>query len=125
MDFRYLVFEAAYSHEFGSYADFRRYINTQPGFHVDTRTDLFTLGLTSEVLFHNKNNIEIQHGIRFFLGGTFGPDPFAKYHYVSNDLTPKPFNIIFPKVSYFLNIRHFFAVMEAGSAVFIRAGYKF
>ena len=125
MDFRYLGFEAAYSHEFGGYADYRQYINTLPQFHVDPRLDLFTFGLTSEVVFHNQNNVNIEHGIRFFLGGTFGPDPFTKYNYASNDLTPKPFNIIFPKMSYFINAGHFFGVGEFGSAVFIRAGYKF
>lgn len=125
MDFRYLGFEAAYSHEFGSYANFREYIQTQPGFHADPRTDLFTLGLTSEVIFHNQGNVNIQNGIRFFLGGTFGPDPFRKYNYVSNDLTPKPFDIIFPKVSYYLKVHQFFATIEAGQQFFLRAGVSF
>src|SRR6202012_1285125 len=44
MDFRYLGVEMAYSHEFGSYANFRKTVSTLPGYHVDARTDLLTLG---------------------------------------------------------------------------------
>ena len=125
MDFRYIGFEMAYSHEFGAYSDFRNYINSQPGFNVDTRTDLVTLGLTTEVIFHNQNNVNIEHGIRGFLGGTFGPNPLANTNYLSSDLTPQFFRTIFPKVSYFINVKNFFGVAEIGSAIFVRAGYKF
>ncbi|WP_426667844.1 hypothetical protein ACPPVU_17600 [Mucilaginibacter sp. McL0603] len=125
MDFRYIGFEMAYSHEFGAYSDFRNYVNSQPGFNVDTRTDLVTLGLTTEVIFHNQNNVNIEHGIRGFLGGTFGPNPLANTDYISSDLTPQFFRTIFPKVSYFINVKNFFGVAEIGSAIFIRAGYKF
>src|SRR5665213_949715 len=31
-EYRYLGFEAAYSHEFGAYSDFRQYLNDQPGY---------------------------------------------------------------------------------------------
>lgn len=126
MDFRYLGIEMAYSHEFGSFADFRRFINMQPGYQADTRTDLFTVGLTSEIIFHNQHNVNIEHGLRFFLGGTFGPNPVGdNKDYASSTLTPAPFRDLFPKVSYFINAGHFFGVAEIGSAVFVRAGYKF
>jgi hypothetical protein len=126
MDFRYLGVEMAYSHEFGSFANFRRYINTQPGYEADTRTDLVTLGLTTEIIFHNRNNVNIEHGIRGFLGGTFGPNPVGNNtDYVSSDLTPQFFRNIFPKVSYFINVKNFFGVAEIGSAIFVRAGVKF
>jgi len=125
MDFRYLGFEMAYSHEFGAYSDFRNYIYTQPGYRADTRTDLVTLGLTTEIIFHNQNNVQIEHGIRGFLGGTFGPNPLSNTNYISQDLTPTFFRTIFPKVSYFINVKNFFGVAEIGSAIFVRAGYKF
>ncbi len=126
MDFRYLGVEMAYSHEFGSFADFRKFINTQPGYEADTRTDLFTLGLSSEIIFHNQNNNNIEHGIRLFLGTTFGPNPVGiNSGYASSGLTPPAFRDVFPKVSYFINSKHFFGVGEFGSAIFLRAGYKF
>ncbi|MDB5134794.1 MAG: hypothetical protein JWP37_1397 [Mucilaginibacter sp.] len=125
MDFRYLGIEMAYSHEFGSYANFRQYINTQPGYQADTRTDLYTVGLTTEIIFHNRNNVNIEHGIRGFLGGTFGQNPVGADNYLSSDLTPRFFRTIFPKVSYFINVKNFFGVAEFGSTIFIRVGYKF
>ncbi len=126
MDFRYLGIEMAYSHEFGSFAAFRHFLNSQPGYQADTRTELFTVGLTSEILFHNQNNINIEHGIRFFLGGTFGPNPVGdNIAFSSSSLTPQFFHDIFPKVSYFINAKHFFGVGEFGSGIFLRAGYKF
>ncbi|MBS1529636.1 MAG: hypothetical protein JSU01_04985 [Bacteroidetes bacterium] len=125
MDFRYIGFEASYSREFGAYADFRKFLSQQPQFRADTRTELYTLGLTSEILFHNENDVNIQHGLRVFLGVTFGPNPYTGTNYISQDLTPKPFSQIFPRVSYFLKVHDFFAVIEAGSEFSLRAGVKF
>jgi hypothetical protein len=125
MDFRYIGFEAAWSREYGAYSEFRQFLNEHPQFNVDANTELYTVGLTSEVIFHNKNNVDIQHGIRLFLGGSFGPDPYARTNYFSQALTPHPFDKIFPSVSYYLKVHHFFATLEAGSQFFLRAGVKF
>ncbi len=119
-DFRFIGVEMAYSHEFGSYSDFRQRLNILPGFNVDSRTNLFTIGLTSEVYFHNSNNTDFQHGIRVFLGKTLGYDKLnTAFYYDQND------NTIFPKVSYFIKIKNIFGSIEAGQGVFIRVGYKF
>lgn len=119
-DFRFIGVEMAYSHEFGSYADFRQHLNTIPGFNVDPRTNLFTIGLTSEVYFHNRNNTDFQHGIRVFLGKTLGYDKLnTTFYYDQNE------NTIFPKVSYFIKIKNIIGSIEAGQGVFIRVGYKF
>ena len=56
VDFRIIGFEMAYSHEFGAYARFRQFLATQPGYFVDPRTDLFSIGVSSEIIFHNVNN---------------------------------------------------------------------
>src|SRR5471030_228461 len=71
-DFRFIGMEMAYSHEFGDYANFRQAVLSQPNYYVDPRTELFSIGLTSEVLFHNVNNPGFQHGIRVYLGTTLG-----------------------------------------------------
>jgi hypothetical protein len=127
-NFRFIGVEMAYSHEFGTYADFRRYLNTQPGYFVDPRTNLLTLGLTSEVIFHNVNDKGFQNGIRIFFGGTFGDNnlynnPEVKQNYFS-DITGGGLNI-FPKVSYFIKVKNYFGTVEAGSAFFLRFGLKF
>jgi hypothetical protein len=124
-DFRFIGVEMAYSHEFGSFANFRQYLNTQPGYFVDPRTDLFTIGLTSEIYFHNVNNSGIQHGIRGFLGTTVGHNELNNTFYTNPNTTNRMFRNIFPKVSYFITFKNYFGTIEAGENFFIRFGYKF
>lgn len=125
MDFRYLGVEAAYSDEFGDYADFRKSVSNIPAYHVDPRTQLVTIGLTSEVIFHNQNNINVQNGIRFFIGRTFGSDAFNQEYLQHNDIEPRAFNTYFPKLSYYLKVKNFIATVEAGKQILIRAGVSF
>jgi len=125
MDFRYLGIEAAYSHEFGDYADFRRNISNLPGYHVDARTELMTVGLTSEVIFHNIRNPHISNGIRVFIGGTFGDNAFSRKYFSHKYLQPAFLATVFPKISYFLKFNQCFATIEAGQQVFLRFGYGF
>ena len=125
-DFRIIGFEAAYSHEFGDYADYRNYLNGQPDFHVDPRTDLFTLGLTTEVVFHKSNDDSFQQGIRGFLGKTFGyNNADVNYNGSDNTFRDNFFHGMFPKASYFITFKDYFGIAEVGNGVFIRFGYKF
>jgi hypothetical protein len=125
VDFRFIGFEMAYSHEYGSYANFRQYLNTKPGYFVDPRTDLYTVGLTSEVYFHNINDVGFQHGIRLFLGSTLGYNELTTTYYNSHNSVEGSIVGIFPKVSYFIKVKNFFGTVEAGEDFFIRFGYKF
>jgi len=127
-DFRFIGVEAAYSHEFGTFADFRRYLNSLPGNFVDTRTDLLTLGLTSEIIFHNVNDKTVQNGIRIFWGGTFG-DNVA---FVDPKANEGPFSFtthnglnFFAKASYFITFKNYISSVEIGNGFFLRFGYKF
>jgi hypothetical protein len=129
-DFRYLGFEAAYSHEFGDYLNFRRSVQSVQGYYVDPRADLVTVGLTSEVLFHPINNSDIQHGIRLFLGYTFGFDDLAttKYYSYYNEAqngNVKVLSTLFPKASYFVKFKKYFCTAEIGENIFLRVGMKF
>lgn len=123
-DIRYIGVEAAYSHEFGDYARFRKSITGLEGFDVDPRTDLVTLGLTSEIYFHSQNNSNLQHGIRGFIGGTFG-----RYDYdyqtaiIASD--SKFSHELFPKASYFIKYKQYFGSFEIGNGVFARLGLQF
>ncbi|MBS1502863.1 MAG: hypothetical protein JST32_12425 [Bacteroidetes bacterium] len=124
MDTRFIGFEAAYSHEFGSYSDFRKTVSNLPGYHADTRTDLFSAGLTSEFLFHNIGDVHFQNGLRFFVGETFGNDTFNEKYLTRDDVAPH-FGPVYFKVSYFLKIHQLFATIEAGEQVMLRAGVQF
>lgn len=124
-DFRIIGVEAAYSHEFGDYAAYRQMVYGKPDFSVNPRVNLFTIGLTTEVIFHNQNNTEFQHGIRGFLGTTFGHNPINDDLYSDDTATARMFRNIFPKASYFIKYKDYFGTIEAGSAIFVRFGYKF
>lgn len=121
VDFRFIGFEAAYSHEFGSYAAFRRAAVNSPDYDVDPRTNLFTIGLTTEVIFHNVGDNGFENGIRGFLGTTVG------YSDLSNNYNrnASALNSVFPKVSYFIKYKKYFGTIEAGSNILVRFGFVF
>jgi hypothetical protein len=125
VDFRFIGMEAAFSHEFGDYLSYRQMLQQIGGFYVDPRADLFTIGLTTEVIFHNRNNTDFQHGIRGFLGTTLGHNNLNDTYYADNTVTTRMLHNIFPKASYYIKYKQFFGTIEAGSCVFLRAGYRF
>jgi hypothetical protein len=124
-DFRFIGMEMAYSHEFGDYNTFRRNLSNNAGFYVDPRTNLFTIGLTTEVIFHNQDDKDFQHGIRGFLGTTLGYNPLNDTYYKDQTTTNRMFRALFPKASYFIKYKDYFGTIEAGSGVLVRFGYKF
>jgi hypothetical protein len=124
-DFRFIGIEMAYSHEFGSYADFRQSIKSSSDYYDDPRTNLFTIGLTSEVLFHNVDNTDFENGIRVFLGTTIGYDDLSNDYYTSNTYIDKLTHYVFPKATYFFKIKQIFGSVEAGSQIMVRFGYAF
>jgi hypothetical protein len=122
IDFRIIGFEAVYSHEFGDYVSFRKAVTNQPGFFTDNRTDLFTLGGTSELIFHT-NHVQNKFGFRLFVGGTFGQDNIYKN---------QSGNYVYPTVkqgvasfAYFMQIKHFIGILEGGNYFRLRLGYQF
>lgn len=124
-DIRYLGVEAAYSHEFGAYANFRKSIANDPNFNVDPRTDLVTLGVTTEVIFHNIGNNNFQNGIRGFLGGTFGNYDYDYAGVLHDESSSHFFGRLFPKASYFIKYKQYFGTVEVGNGFFARFGLQF
>jgi len=123
-DIRFLGMEAAYSHEFGDYASYRKMTFGQPNIYVDPRTDLFTIGLTTEVIFHNQDNT-LTHGIRGFLGTTLGHNDLNDTYYNNDTPQERMFRNIFPEASYFIKYKQYFATAEIGSQIFLRLGVAF
>jgi hypothetical protein len=124
-DFRFIGVEMAYSHEFGAYANYRQFLNTQPGYYVDPRTNLFTIGLTTEVIFHNVNNINFENGFRGFLGTTVGYNQLDDTFYRNTTTTGNMFRNFFPKVTYFIKFKNYFGSIDGGTDFFIRFGRIF
>jgi len=125
VDIRFIGVEMAYSHEFGSFADFRQAVKPLPNYFVDARTDLFTIGLTTEVIFHNVNDNGVQHGIRGFLGTTVGHNDLDNTYYTNQSWSDRFVHNIFPKASYFITFKKYFGTIEIGENIFIRFGLKF
>ncbi|TKC64033.1 hypothetical protein FBD94_06750 [Pedobacter hiemivivus] len=74
-NFRVINWENSISREMGSYADFRKekygagnYTNS----YISNKIDVWTTGLSSEIIFHGSRNKNIQHSFRVFIGGTPG-----------------------------------------------------
>jgi hypothetical protein len=130
-EYRYLGIEAAYSHEFGAYASFRQYLNNQPGYYVDPRTNLFTIGLTTEILVRSENK-KIQQSFRLFFGADAGYNKLDKTYYnnkkVPTNTFPQLFNLgfmdVYPKASYYIKFKNYFATIET-DGLFLRLGYRF
>lgn len=133
-DYRYLGVEVAYSHEYGAYANFRQYLNTQPqqGYYVDPTTNLFTLGLTTEILIHSRSN-KFRQGFRLFVGTTLDYNNLSdKYYYNKNLSQPDlPHGLqngqhkFFPKATYFIKFKNYFGTIEGVDGFFVRLGYQF
>lgn len=126
-DFRFIGVEAAYSHEFGAYPDYRKFLNDQhnPDYYIDTRTNLFTIGLSSEVIFHKDNDKTFQQGIRGFIGGTTGHNPLNDTYYNEDSNRDQFFHNVTLRASYFITFKNFIGIGEVGDGISVRFGYKF
>ena len=124
-DFRYIGFEAAYSHEFGDFTTFKRTLKPESNYYIDPRVNLFTVGLTSEVIFYLANNMNLHHGIRLFVGTTLGHNQLNSTINKDDEAQDRVFREVFPKFSYFINYKHIFGIVDVGSGFMGRLGYRF
>jgi hypothetical protein len=124
-DFRLIGFEAAYSHEFGDYATFRKQIGDVGYYHADTRTDVFSMGATSEIIFRGSRNYLF--GFRGFAGGTFGNDRIYGRYYEGEEykIDRLPSSPAFVTFAYFMQLKRLFMVAEISSYAQLRFGYRF
>ncbi|MFI5138718.1 MAG: hypothetical protein ACHQIM_12900 [Sphingobacteriales bacterium] len=117
VDIRIIGIEAAYSHEFGDYASYRKEVVNQPYFYINTQTNLFTLGGSSEVTWYPASNPSWHYGLRLFIGATNGSNP-------------NPYNTITRNgayaLAYFMQVKNYFMVGEITDAGgHFTLGYRF
>lgn len=69
-EFRMLGWENALSFENGSYADFRKAVKAVKNADTiaSTLTTIYTTGISSEIIFHARRNLNNQFGFRLFYG---------------------------------------------------------
>jgi len=125
VDIRFIGIEAAYSHEFGDYAQYRRDVTGQTDIYTNTRTQLFTLGGTSEVVIHLRNN-GMRFGFRLFIGNSFGDNSYKNLNNtVGNQYYYYPSNTAV-SLAYFMQVKQFVFVAETnGSGFQLRTGFAF
>jgi len=111
VDIRFFGFEMAFSHEFGDYANYRKLVTDSPYFYTNRRTELLTLGGTSEVVWHS-HDPAIQFGFRVFLGKSLGGNSYTN----NGNLTPF-YNGYFntSSLAYFMQIHRYFFVGEVNA----------
>ncbi|QKJ32554.1 hypothetical protein HQ865_23250 [Mucilaginibacter mali] len=129
VNFRYFGIEANYSKEFGDFAAYRRAVQGLPDYHVSTRTEMFTLGATSEVIWHARNAVENQYALRLFLGKSLGS--YSELKSTNSSDFKLPEFPVYLTVSYFMQIKQLWGAAEltrtdiAVPGLRIRFGYKF
>ncbi len=116
-DERFIGVEISYSKEFGDFLGYRRTIKNQPDFKSDDQSNLFTMGLTNEIITHNSNHSSLQYGARIFYGHTFNPTDLNNYNLFG------VINSIY--ISYFAKFGNFCGVIDIGPSSQFTLGYKF
>jgi hypothetical protein len=123
--------EAAYSNEFGPYANFRKDVQKNSDYYTDAGTSLFTSGLTSEVIWHNKKERSTHYGYRLFVGSVFGSHQFTNNYVGTNPYTPySPYqneNKLCISQAYFMQVDKINFVIESPNfmSLNLRLGYRF
>jgi hypothetical protein len=109
VNFRYLGFEAAYSKEFGDFAAFRRDVYNLPNYHSTLKTELLTVGGTSEILWRGNATPDNQFAFRLFIGANIGDYSYLKS---SSDDGIYKLNQTYVAGSFFFKIKHIYGVAE-------------
>ena len=123
-DIRYLGVEAVYSSEYGSYADYRKQVKGANNYYAITGTQLVTVGLTSEILWHTRWSNNTQYALRMFVGTKLGNH---KYTDDIEDFDVKRLKTLYVNLGYFMQYKRFMGSLNLNffSSGSLRLGYKF
>ncbi|TZF82711.1 hypothetical protein FW774_14540 [Pedobacter sp. BS3] len=125
-DFRVIGLELAYNKEFGDYYHYRKSVIGIPDAYSITRSDLFSAGLSSEVIWHTKNSIHTQFGFKLTIGKTFGN---LKYKGVGSHNNND--DIIWGNgrgssaFAFFFQLKQFHFIFDQSTASRFSVGYRF
>jgi hypothetical protein len=118
VDIRVIGIEAAYSNEFGDYADYRKLVAGVPTFYTSTRTDLLTIGGSTEVTWYGRDP-SWQYGFRLFVGKT-------NIDYPKNPNDNYALPSVTGALAYFMQIKRYFMIGEfTGAGGHFGLGYRF
>lgn len=125
-DVRFIGAEVAYSHEYGDYAAFRKSTLTTSDTYVDSKTDLTTVALTSEVAWRGLHNSQIQYAVRAYVSATPGHHVVDYFYGASTYENTNQRNFSMGG-SFFVQVHRFFGIIENGDMFHtsLRVGYRF
>ena len=124
VDYRIIGAEFSFNKEFGDFAAFRKIIRDEPYYYTLHNTQLFTAGLTSEVILHSRKKTSSQLAARLFIGRSF--NTMAYLGPESDEGLPKSPEVNNAQLSFFGQLKRFHAVIEVvpyGTQA--RLGYRF
>lgn len=122
VDVRFAGIEMAYSKQFGAYGDYVDALNGTANYFVNTRTNLFTIGGTSEVIWHSQRQ-PLQFGLRLFIGRTTGDDLYRNPTNLGTVYYPQTQTI---SLAYFMQVKKYFFVAEINpDGGMLRTGIRF
>ncbi len=75
-EFRFPGIELSYSNEMGEFAHFRKEVSNQPGFLVNSNTQIFSIGGSAEIIWHQRKYQYNRYSIRLMYGKTLGNDEY-------------------------------------------------
>ena len=123
VDYRIIGAEFSYNKEYGDFATFRKTIYDELYYYSLHNTELFTAGLTSEVILHSRKKISSQLGARLFVGQSFNITTYLGP--IIGEGTRRP-NVNSVQLSFFGQLNRFHGVLETvSSGGQVRVGYRF
>lgn len=111
-EFRILSWENALSFENGNYSKFRNtmFNLNDPNIISTTKTTLYTTGISSEIIWHPKKNLNNHYAIRLFYGFTPGLNNSFNRGVVDEKPTGGAFSS-----SFYFKLRKFYGIIETGA----------
>jgi hypothetical protein len=122
VDIRLIGFEMAYTHEFGDYLAFRNSINGDQNFFVNTRSDLVTMGGSTEIDWRSAGH-PWEFGVRLFIGQSLGDNRYKNPNALTDVYYPQNSPLY---AAFFMQVSRAFFVGEVNSnGGQLRIGLKF
>lgn len=124
IDFRLIGAEFSYSKESGEFQAFRKIAFNKPSYYAVGNTELFTAGLTSEVIINIDSKLLTQLGTRLFVGKSFNT---LNYSYSEHDFPKRSPRINNINIAFFGQLKRFYGVLESSypGSHHAKVGFRF
>jgi len=122
-DIRIIGLELGYNNESGDYLNYRRSASSLPNIFTDPSSNIFTAGLNSEIIWHNKKDPSIQYGFKLYMGTVFGDHTYVNTN-SSNTIGNFNATTLDGSFSFFFQLKRYFLVFDGNNGVTWSLGLK-